>query len=142
MMKYILCLVPLIVIPCNLFGCLILPLPSTKTLEEKPFQDKQAPPIIIGITTKEEVENQLGAPDATRRKSSVYIFAEPHRYGYLLSLFPGGYGGASTLEKHHLFIVQFDKTGLLKKLVILLEIVAVLKIEYVSVKMVFVQKSI
>ena len=112
-MKYVLYLVFLIVIPFNLFGCLILPLPSTKILEEKPFQDEQVSSIIVGITSKEEVENLLGAPDATRRNNAVYIFAKPYIYGYL-AIFLFEAGSVRTIEKHHLLIVQFDKNDVVK----------------------------
>lgn len=114
-MNCVLFLILLIVISFNLVGCVILPLPSIKALEEKPFLAEQTSAIVVGITTKAEVENLLGAPDATRRDSTIYIFAEPHIYGYLL--FVDLYwsdAAIKRLEKHHLLIVQFDKNGIVK----------------------------
>lgn len=109
---YLLCLILLTIILFNLVGCVVIPIPSTKALEEKPFHGEQTA-IVIGVTTKEEVENLLDAPDAKRRSGSIYIYAKPYIYGYLYALSSQN-ENLTRLEKHHLLILQFDKNGIVK----------------------------
>ena len=69
-------LVFLVGVSFNLIGC--VPLPSTRAFEKRPFEGEQTSSIIVGVTTKGEVEHILGTPDAARRDGSVYIYEKSY----------------------------------------------------------------
>ena len=96
----------------NLVGCM-LPVITPNSISEKPFKEEAKASLIVGTTTREEVENAFGTPNATRRQSSIYVYARPKTYMKLLS-FGSTHGFIHDFDSRHLLIVQFDRNGIVK----------------------------
>ncbi len=90
-------------------------IPST-TVFDKPFKDETKDSIRVGITTKEDVTNVLGSPNATRQNESIYVYAKPYIYMKFLILGDPikGFTRVSDFQTDHLLIVQFDRNGIVK----------------------------
>lgn len=99
-------------ITLSLCGC-FLPLPAP-TILDKPFKDEIKSSIILGTTTKKEVINILGSPDATRQNDTIYIYAKPYVYMKFLVLLNLNYGSLRDFQRHRLLIIQFDKNDVVK----------------------------
>lgn len=104
----------LVFIQFNIVGCMLPLLTPAPSVFEKPFKEETKASIKVGVTTKEEVSNMLGSPDAIRGNGSIYIYAKPYIYMKFF-LFAGlSHGSGRDFQNSHLLIVQFDKDGVVK----------------------------
>jgi hypothetical protein len=96
----------------NLGGCM-LPVITPDSISKKPFEEEVKASLRVGTTTREEVENAFGTPNATRRQSSIYVYSRPKTFMKLLS-FDLARGFIHDFDSRHLLIVQFDRNGIVK----------------------------
>lgn len=94
-------------------GCIVLPIPTPehKVLAGKAVNPEQLAFLKPGITTKTEVMNRLGGPDAIWEDARLFVYEWAMRQGVLIWAISGGYTGAAgveDLEKRYVLLIQFD----------------------------------
>jgi hypothetical protein len=71
-----------------------------------------------GVTTREAVLLQFGEPDAILRQQEVFVYYWSRVQGYFAYAVGAGYSGAAgggPIGRVHLFLIEFDKTGRVKR---------------------------
>ena len=100
-------------------GCVVLPTPEHGLIEGRGMIDRKTQATLHpGVTTREEVLLQFGEPDAALRQQEVFVYYWSRVQGYFAYAVAGGYSGAAgggPIGRVHLFLIEFDKTGRVKR---------------------------
>jgi hypothetical protein len=100
-------------------GCIVIPVPTG----EKPYYAGAIPNLEIGVTTKSEVLQEFGVPDATYQRDSELIYITTQEswkvawaFIILVPWAKGGAGaGVETLHKRFVLWVSFDTKDVLSE---------------------------
>lgn len=96
-----------------LAGCIALPIPTTegKVLAGRRVSEEQLTLLSPGITTQEQVIEQLGNPDVILEDVHVFAYHWEVRQGLFVWGFGsmgGGAVGAEDIPKRYVLLVEFD----------------------------------
>ena len=94
-----------------LTGCIILPFPIIP--DELPFDDERITFIEHGLTTRQQIQKELGLPNVTRDNGRINLYAKARTVAGLFVIFLGG-GDIPPIETFHLFVVQFGADDVVK----------------------------
>ncbi len=97
-----------------LAACVVLPVPTPerKVLEGTPVAEEQLDFLSAGVTTKQDVVDNLGDPDLIWEDANLFGYDWVMRQGILLwavGMGYGGAGGAEDIPKHYSLLIQFDE---------------------------------
>ena len=91
---------------------------QTKLLSGRRITDEQISPIQIGITTKDEIVSQLGAPDVFWVEERIFAYTWEKHQAVIAWLVSNGYQGAlgaAEIGKGCVLLVQFDQNDYVKR---------------------------
>ena len=93
-----------------LTGCIIIPFPIIP--EELPFDERIAF-IEPGITTRQQVQKELGPPSVSRANDQINLYAKARTVAGLFVIYIGA-GDIPPIETFHFFIIQYKADGVVK----------------------------
>ncbi len=101
-------------------GCVVLPIPTKErtVLAGKSVTQEQLAFLVPRVTTKSEVMERLGSPDAIWVEAHLFVYDWVMRRGILICALAGGYSsaaGAMDIPKHYMLIIQFDEQNRVRR---------------------------
>ena len=86
-------------------GCAVIPIN-----DEKPYQNKDLPGLVVGQSTRADVLLTLGTPRYVFDDEKLFIYAKTQLHTVWLMLVPGGFAGVTDATNHYL-ATAFDTKG-------------------------------